>query len=278
MSRKKSSLTARAFALMAMIASTTAYADTNWPVEVHASYEIRFNGLKVGNFEFASTNNGQAYTMTSNGKVSVLLGAMKWTSTINTKGQIVGSDIRPQQFDFDLKGSTKGGTTKIGFTGDTVSNVEMTPPPKHKDDEIKVEPQHLKGVLDPFSAIMAMTKGGTNPCARKIPVYDGKRRLDISMQAKGEVPLLIAKPADQPTTGVVCRVNYKLVAGHRPGDENTYMNKNQHIEMTLRPIPSANIYVPYQVTASTLLGNITIFAKTVTIVTKQANQQIVLAH
>lgn len=215
--------------------------------------------------------------MNTTGKVSVLLGALKWNSTASATGQLKGTTIRPANFDFDLKGSTKAGTTKIAFAGDTIANVEMTPPPKHKPDEIPVEQAHLKGVLDPFSAMMAMTQGGSNPCVRKIPVYDGKRRIDIIMQPKGEVALPNAKPADQPTTGVVCRVTYKLISGHRPGDENTYMNKNQHIEMTLRPIPSANVYVPYQVTASTLLGNITIFAKSVTI-TQSPNQQIVLAH
>ena len=275
--RLHSLLTTVAAAVLSLVPAIAVEAAELWPARVQATYEIRFNGLKVGSFDFASTNDGKSYAMTSHGKVSVLLGAMKWSSTVGAKGQVIGTDVRPQEFDFDLKGSAKAGTTKLGFTGDTITKVEVTPPPKQKPEDIPVEPAHLKGALDPFSAVMAMTKGGANPCSRKIPVYDGKRRLDIVMQAKGEVPLPGAQPVNQPTIGIVCRVNYKLISGHKPGDENTYMNRNQHIEMTLRPIPSANVYIPYSVTASTVLGNITIFAKSVTI-TQPSNQQIVLAH
>ena len=57
------------------------------------------------------------------------------------------------------------------------------------------------------------------------------------------------------------------------------MNKNQHIEMVLRPVPSANIYVPYEISASTLLGTIRVHSKRVSITpADQSKQQIVLLY
>lgn len=254
-----------------------AASDQKWPAQVTAAYEIKFNGLKVGGFDFKSTADGAGYALHSSGKVSILLGAMKWSSDADARGSFANAQPKPEDFNFNLKGPAKAGSTKITFAGDSVKDVHMQPPPKIRADMIPVEAKHLKGVLDPFAAVMAMTRGGSNPCPRTIPVYDGKRRIDLKLTPQGQVPLSGAQPADVPTTGIVCRVNYTLVAGHRPGDETAYMTRNQHIEMTFRAVPSANIYVPYQVKASTLLGDIIIFAKRVSIASPGA-QELVLNH
>lgn len=270
----------RVTAASLLVVAVTGRADANeqkWPAQVNASYEIKFNGLKVGGFEFKSQADAQGYDLQSSGKVSVLFGAMKWSSNAEARGAFVRAAPQPKDFDFNLKGPVKGGTTKITFAGDSVQNVHMEPPPKIKPDTIPVEPRHLKGVLDPFAAVMAMTRGGGNPCPRTIPVYDGKRRIDLKLTPRGQVPLQGAQPSDVPTTGIVCRVEYTLIAGHRPGDETAYMTRNQHIELTFRAVPSANIYVPYQVRATTLLGDIVVFAKRVTISSPGA-QELVLNH
>lgn len=248
-----------------------------WPSNVTASYEITFNGLKVGGFEFRSSTDAAGYALESSGKVSVLFGAMKWSSDAEARGTFAKAQLLPRDFSFNLKGPAKAGTTKIAFQGDTVQSVQMEPPPKVKADRIPVEPKHLKGALDPFAAVMTMTKGGGNPCSRTIPVYDGQRRIDLKLSPQGQVPLPGAKPSDVPTTGIVCRVNYSLIAGHRPGDETAYMTRNQKIELTFRAVPSANIFVPYQVRASTLLGDIVVFAKRVTIASP-GKQELVLNH
>lgn len=275
---RRGAVVAKSAAVFVAALASTAHAD-QWPARVHAEYEITFNGLKVGGFDFNASNDAINYKMEGSGKVSVMFGAFKWSGNSDATGKVNQGAISPTNFNFGLKGTTKSGTTQMTFADGGLSKVDMTPPPKLRPDAIAVQPQHLKGVLDPMTAVMAMTRGGSNPCNRTVPVFDGQRRLDVTLSAQGQIPLQTAEPAGDPVTGIVCRVNYKLIAGHRPGDENTYMNKNQHIEMILRPVPAANIYVPYQITASTLLGKIRISSKRVTISPANAgNRQIVLLH
>ncbi len=275
------SMSLRAFLAVAAaaVAFTTSASAQQLPARVHAEYEITFNGLKVGGFEFTGENTAQSYKMSGSGKVSVLFGAFKWNGASSSSGAVASNGVVPSDYKFDLKGTTKGGSTHMTFADGAMAKVEMTPPPKVKADMIPVQPQHLKGVFDPMSAVMMMTRGGADPCNRVVPVFEGQRRLEILLSAQGTKPIETAEGGKATATGIVCKINYKLVSGHRPGDETAYMHKNQHIEMVLRPVPSANIYVPYEISASTLLGTIRVHSKRVSITpADQSKQQIVLLY
>ena len=75
---------------------------------------------------------------------------------------------------------------------------------------------------------------------------------------KGEVKVNEQQPSGQPAIAHVCRVKYKPIAGHKADAENSYLATTDAIEVSLRPIPSANVLVPYQITIPTLLGYATI--------------------
>lgn len=217
--------------------------------------------------------------MNGAGKVSVLFGAFKWNGSSSASGTIAGGSAVPSDYKFELKGTTKSGSTAMTFADGAMAKSEVVPPPKVRSDTIPLQPQHLKGVFDPMSAVMMMTRGGADPCNRVVPVYEGQRRLEVLLSPQGTKPIETAEASKANATGIVCRVNYKLVAGHRPGDETAYMHKHQQIELVLRPVPSANIYVPYEITASTLLGKIRVHSKRVTITpAEQGRQQIVLVY
>ena len=54
---------------------------------------------------------------------------------------------------------------------------------------------------------------------------------------------------------------------HRKIDSDTkYMAANDAIEVALRPVPSANVFVPYQISIPTMAGSATIVSKRVEIV------------
>jgi hypothetical protein len=75
----------------------------------------------------------------------------------------------------------------------------------------------------------------------------------------------------------VCRVKYHPIAGHKVDAENSYLATTDSIEVALRPVPSANVLIPYQVTIPTLVGFATIVAKRVEIETP-GQPQIALLH
>jgi Protein of unknown function (DUF3108) len=248
------------------------------PAKVRAQFDINFNGLNVGSFEFNSETDQQNYTLSAQSKISVLLGAFTWSGDTRASGKVVSESPKPSGFTFDFKSNSKAGAVKMSFADDAVTSVTHVPPAKPKDNVVPLQAQHLKGVLDPMSAVMLMSKGTSgNPCTRRLPIFDGKLRFDLMLSPRGQVEIKDQQPSGQPNIGYVCRVKYIPIAGHKIDDETKFMAKNDQIEVILRPIPSANVFVPYQITIPTIAGPATIVSRRVDIITAQ-RQQIALVR
>lgn len=249
-------------------------ADTR-PSEVKAAYDVNFNGINIGTYEFASTESGHSYKLTGNAKVSLLLGALTWTGATEASGQLAGDRARPARYGFEYQAQSRTGSTRMSFTDDTVTQVLQSPPPRTKEGLVPVLPHHLKGVLDPLTAVLAISRGSPdNPCTRRIPIYDGTQRFDILLQPKGQVALEEPRPNGQAVSGFVCRVRYVPIAGYRPDDGTRYLAENNNIEIVLRPLPGANLFVPQSITIPTIAGNATFVARRVNVV---SNGQIQIA-
>ena len=280
-SRFATRLTGRAFAAaacMALLAAVPSLAADGWPTAVDATYDVEFNGINVGSYSFASAHDGQTYKLTSSAKLSLLLGALRWTGDTQATGLVSGDSAKPKSFGFNYQAQSKAGSTRMAFTGDTVTQVLQDPPTKIKEGFIPVQESQLKGVLDPLSAVLAISAGGTgDPCHRRIPIYDGTQRFDLALSPKGHIALEDRKPSGQPTAGIVCRVRYIPIAGYRPDDSVKYMAHNNDIEIVLRPLPNANIFIPYKITIPTIAGAATLTARRVN-VTTNTQQQIALGQ
>jgi hypothetical protein len=249
-----------------------------WPAVVRASYEVNFNGFNVGTFEFQAQTEEQSYTLTGDARLTLLLGAFTWIGETRAFGLISDHVPKPAAFSFDIKANSKTGSTMVDFNNGNVIEVRHSPKPAPKSDIVPLREQHLKGVLDPLSAIMVVADySNPDPCDRHLPVFDGKERFDLDMSYKGEVKVNEQQPSGQPAIAHVCRVKYKPIAGHKTDAENSYLATTDAIEVSLRPIPSANILVPYQITIPTLIGYATIVSKRVEI-ESPGRPQIALLH
>ncbi len=280
--RVSSRLKAAGAAVLAATSLLSIHADpaaaAEWPTRVRAVFDVNFNGLNVGSFEFNSSNQGPSYDLSGMGKLSLLLGAFSWTGETRATGRVAGEAIKPASFAFNYKGTSKSGSTRMSYTDDTISSVLHEPPSPPKEGVVPVLPVHLKGALDPLSAIMALSKGTSgNPCSRRLAVYDGKARFDLLLSPRGMVPLQEQRPSGQPGQGYVCRVKYVPISGHKADQETKFMSGSEGIEIILRPVPNANIFVPYRITIPTVAGPATLVSRKVDITTA-GQQQIALVH
>ncbi|MFN0217715.1 MAG: DUF3108 domain-containing protein [Hyphomicrobium sp.] len=243
-------------------------ADASWPQQVAASYKLYFNGFEVGGYRFESRFNGKSYDATSNANVSALFGAFKWKGDIKGEGAAEAARPRPVGYKLTFKTKSKKGSVELGFNAGAVASVALLPNKPPNPESVPLQPEHYKNVFDPMSAILAITRSvNKNPCDKRIPIFDGKARFDLEMSYKGEERIADKTPSGQPERLVVCRVKYVPIAGHKPKDfESPWVDYNS-IEIALRPIPSANIFVPYRVTVPTTLGAAVMMAETVDITT-----------
>jgi len=265
-------------ALCGLVASASPASAESWPAAVRAVYDVNFNGLNVGTFEFDSQAEQESYTLIGNAKLSILLGTFTWDGFTRTFGSIVDQSPKPAAFSFEYKSSAKSGSTRLEFANGAVTEVKNLPTAPAKGEVIPVREQHLRGVLDPLSAIMAVSRGpSASPCERRVPIFDGKERFDLILSPKGETKITEQQPSGQPGMAHVCRVRYLPIAGHKVDSDTKYMAANDAIEVMLRPIPSANVFVPYQITVPTMAGTATIISKRVDIILN-GKPQIALLH
>ncbi len=260
-----------------VVAGVPARAD-GWPANVRAVYDINFNGFTIGSFEFQSQSEDRSYTLTGNAQLTLLLGAFTWIGETRAFGLISNQLPKPAAFVFDFKANSKTGSTRMGFADGAVTDVRHSPPPVPKPGTVPVRDQHLKGVLDPLSAIMVVVRISTpDPCDRRLPIFDGRERFDLALSYKGQMKVSEQQPSGQPAMAHVCRVKYQPIAGHKVDTETSFMATTDGIEVALRPIPSANVLVPYQITIPTMVGYATIVSKRVEIETP-GKPQIALLH
>ncbi|HEX5998568.1 MAG TPA: DUF3108 domain-containing protein [Hyphomicrobiaceae bacterium] len=246
---------------------------------MRATYEVAFNGFNVGTFEFQAQTEDQSYTLTGHAHLTLLLGAFTWIGETRAFGLMSNKVPKPAAFTFDFRANNKIGSTRIDFgDNNNVLSVKHTPTPEPKPDIVPVREQNLKGVVDPLSAIMMLAQySSPNPCDRRLPIFDGKERFDLVMSYKGETKVSEQQPSGQPAIAHVCRVKYRPIAGHKVDAENSYLATTDAIEVSLRPVPSANILVPYQITIPTMIGYATIVSKRVEI-ESPGRPQIALLH
>jgi len=238
----------------------------SWPAAVRATYQIDFNGFNVGTFEFQSQAESESYTLAANARLSILLGAFTWSGETHSFGMFVNQAPQPASFTFDFQSNLRVGSTKLGFSDGTVTNITNLPPAPATVPIIPVREHHLKGVVDPLSAIMMLSRAASSdPCDRRIPIFDGKERFDLLLSRKGEMRVTEQAPSGQPDVAYVCRVRYLPIAGHKIDSETKFMAANDAIEVALRPVPSANVFVPYQINIPTMAGSATITSKRVEI-------------
>lgn len=222
---------------------------------VEAHYALSYNGIKVGHLEVSSDVDGKTYRISGTGSVSLLFGALRWWGASNASGQLEKGEPRPQAYGVEWHANKKTTTVKMGYRSNVASDIAADPPAKVKHDTVPLLPIHKVGALDPFSAMIHLTKADdAGPCERRVPIFDGWQRFDLVMSFKRTTKLPAEVKGGPPVTGYVCRIVYRPIAGHRDNEDTKAYIANNDAEVTLRPIAGTRVLVPQSVTIPTIWG------------------------
>ena len=228
------------------------------PANVDAVYRISFTGLgDIGHFHFASNLKGEAYALTADAKIDTAI--FDYKGNMSGGGTLAGNTPRPAGYAFEYRQKTflkkkKIRSLHMAFDGSGVSKVTFIPPDELSPKAIPVKPEQLKNVLDPLSGVMAVSLADlAKPCDLKLPIYEGKQRFDI-----------LFAPLRRAGADHVCSVRLVPISGHKPGEGSASV-VNGKIELVMRPVPKANIVIPYSVTVPTIVGTATLVAERVDI-------------
>lgn len=235
------------------------------PVEISATYKISLNGFDLGGMQFNTRVKNGTYTADSDVRLSALLGAFKWHGVTRTSGTISGTQHQPQGYSFQFDGSMRSGSIAMGFSGPEVTSLKVAPASFAAPDSVPLERHHMRNALDPLSAILALIRmEGTNPCAKKLQIFDGKQRFELALSYRRQEPL--GTGADgAPVMGVVCKVKYTPIAGYRPAGETQALAQSNDIDIVFRPLAGKGLAIPHRVVVPTMAGDAVIEAERVNI-------------
>jgi Protein of unknown function (DUF3108) len=220
------------------------------PTQVSAVYRISFGLLgDIGAFRFKSFIAGDTYSLTANAKIDTTV--FNYLGSMTSSGLVHASVARPEGYQFHyrqkvLLGKKKVRSLAIAFDGSGVKDVTFVPPDPPSRKAIPVTKEQLRSAIDPLTGVMALSLGNIKrPCDQRLPIFDGKQRFDLVFNPTGR--------SGGPGADHVCRVQLVPISGHKPGQgANSVISGN--IEVVLRPVPKANILIPYRVTVPTIIG------------------------
>ncbi|MDH4983545.1 DUF3108 domain-containing protein [Hyphomicrobium sp. D-2] len=229
------------------------------PADVKAFYKVRFTALgEIGTFNFNSQVSGKNYTLTANAKIDTAIFDYRGNMTsvgVVTPAGIVKTQPSSHTFEYRQKALLKKKKLKgLNIAFDRGAVKAVTPPDPLGPKYVPVTAEQLNNVLDPLSGVMALSMvDAAKPCDQKLPIYDGKARFDIQFK------LLRRSGADH-----ICSVKLVPVSGHKPG-EGAASVVNGEIELVMRPVPNANVVIPFRVTVPTVVGTATLVSERVDI-------------
>jgi hypothetical protein len=235
---------------------------TPLPATVDATYRINFTALgDIGHFHFISNINGEVYNLSADARVNTAI--FEYDAGMGSRGTLAAGKTKPAGHNFSYRQKTllkkkKKGTLNMAFDGATVSNVSFVPPDSPSTKAIPVTPDQLKSVLDPLSGVMTLSLvNAASPCVQRLPIYDGKQRFDI-----------VFAPLRRAGADHVCSVRMVPISGHKPGEGGASVIKGT-IELVMRPVPKANVVIPYKITVPTTVGTATLTTERIDIMPDQ---------
>ena len=225
--------------------------------KIFARYDIAYNGLSIGTFRFRSNWNTRDYHLRAGARISLLNGMLfEWNARTESSGRLTPDGPKPERYNFGYESGNKAGSVRLRFNGSSVSDVNVDPPPKR--NRVPVERQHMRGVIDPLSAVIGLSQfrrpnRGARSCNEELRIFDGKMRYDVTLRYKSTRKV---SSGGYNGPAYVCRAKFRAIAGHKPDKEETnFLEKTNDIEVWLIPAEKAELFVPYRINLPLPIGS-----------------------
>lgn len=250
--------------LAAACALTIAGAGFAQASELRANYTVRLFGLSLGSATFSGVIGERDYELVLRARLNGLARVVSDARGVaQSSGNIRDGRILPNGYATVSSNSRESRTVRMRLAAGAVQAVEISPPIPERPDRVPLRQTHTQAVLDPLSALLAPVAAGANltgpaACDRKLPVFDGYTRFDVTLRYAGVRTVETRGFRGQ---AVVCRARYRPVAGHRANRRETqFMVNNSNMEVWLAPVPGTRVLAPFRIAVATQAGMLEIDA------------------
>jgi hypothetical protein len=186
---------------------------------LNVSYSISFWGIPFGETNFDSKFQDKTYSTVSHFETGGVV-SMFWQATIdaNTNGQYGPHEISPSVYDSMYhRGADKKERVKVTYDGGVPT---VFADPAYNTTKYPVTDEQKKQGLDPLSAVAyvltAVKVDSANPCGTMTPVFDGRRRYNITFTYLKDEATTLSTPHLWSGKAHLCQMHYDQIAGFKP--------------------------------------------------------------
>lgn len=187
------------------------------PASIGVAYSIAFWGIPFGGTSYEAEFPQGSYSASSHFQTSGIV-SLFWQATIDAaaSGRIGAGTFAPARYDsFYRRGSSKKERVLVTRDGDRVTTFADPP---YDTSKYPVTEAQKREAVDPMSAITLVLAGvkadRANPCGTVAPVFDGRRRYDITFTYVRDEPAKLGNVFNG--TAHLCGVHYRQIAGFKP--------------------------------------------------------------
>jgi hypothetical protein len=229
-------------------------------IKARAEYMVTMGGTHVANARINLTDDGSAYSLVLDAKITglaqlVASGSAKATST----GSSVDKGLRSQKFDLLTRAGGEDFTSAITYAGGTVDTFKVAPPIVNNIDRVAIERKHLASANDMLAPFVLKGAALDNQlCSRQMPIFTGVERFNLSMKyVKDDVAT--SKRTGYQGPLVLCSVHYTPISGHYTNNEiTTYLAQNERILIWFAPLKTPGYFIPYRALVTTEAGDLSV--------------------
>ena len=185
------------------------------PVSGIATYDVYVGGVHLIQAEsYFEEKNGKYHARVNAHTYGFWYRMLPWDSVLEVRGKLKNNKFTPVEFFTRDEWDHKPKITKLHFKKNGDVNPEFDPPSHDENREI-VTQKMRHGSLDPVSALFQLLAhvDAEKSCNTTVPVFDGKRRFDITGTDFG------TEYVDEEDYGIfkgdarVCDAGFTMIAG-----------------------------------------------------------------
>jgi hypothetical protein len=252
------------FSLAALLLAIAATVPAQAEGKLEARYAVSVAGIKIGKLDWTVNIDRDSYTSAASGKASGVMSALvSGEGAVATRGSIRDGRPVPESFTSSIVHDGDKSDTKMVLDGGDVKDVTAETE-KPAPDRVPLSAASRHGIVDPVTALLIPMAGAydvatKDACQRTLPIFDGRRRYDLTLSFKRMDHVKAEKGYAGPVA--VCAVAYKPQAGHRASSKLVkYLAGGRDIELWLAPVPGARLVVPFRASVASMVGNLVIEA------------------
>lgn len=242
-------------------------------------YRVHVGGVTVMEVQALLSLTGDRYSIEMKGATQGMLGrVISWTTQSSTVGAITPGGPQPSRY--QVEGAWRGDPRNVRMEYDGQGGLAVAADPSPQAEGREPVPEPLRrGSVDPLSAHLGvlLAAGRGEGCARTVPVYDGRRRYDLTFSDAG--PEALAASRSSVFAGMTrhCRVQSRTLAGRKLSEGTGFWQRGSEeerppLDVWIAPLRAGGPTVPVRLETDSSFGGVLVHLTAATVLPETAEK------